>query len=157
MQDRTHTKTKNITNSSAKNTHQNTDTCKGIVIGAGNDRRRSGTADIGDRCRRDHAKIPVEELGEDVHTDNVDCKNEHAVNDPHRSFDQRIERSLRSEQGDDGVQQDAGKLFNSRKLPSGVIAQTRPRTVTNSVVQVPLSNMSRPIALRPSFMTRPIF
>ena len=116
IQDRTHAKTKNITNSSAKNTHQNTDTRKGIVIGAGNDRRRSGTADIGDRCRRDHAKIPVEDLGEDVHTDNVDRKNEHAVNDPHRSFDQRIERSLRSEQGDDGVQQDAGKIFNSRKL-----------------------------------------
>lgn len=31
--DRTHAKAKNITNSSAKNTHQNTDTRKGIVIG----------------------------------------------------------------------------------------------------------------------------
>ena len=35
------------------------------------------------------------------------------------------------------------------------MAQIRPSTVTNTVVQVPLSNISRPTLARPAFMAAP--
>ena len=58
----------------------------------------------------------MEQLGENVHTDNMENEDEHTVDDPHRSLDQSVQRRLRGKQSNNGIEKNAGKLIRGGQL-----------------------------------------
>ena len=111
-----HAETEKVTDRLAEDAHQNADTGIVGIVGDGDDRRGGRTADVGDRRCGDHAQIPMEQLGENVHTDNMENEDEHTVDDPHRSLDQSVQRRLRGKQSNNGIEKNAGKLIRGGQL-----------------------------------------
>ena len=83
LQQSTHAQTAEVADGSAKDAHQNTDTGEACVVSGSYDGSGSGAADVSQGCSGDHAQIPLEQLGQDEHQNDMDSQDHEAVDDPH--------------------------------------------------------------------------
>lgn len=99
-----HAESHEVSDGTAEDTHEYADTCVGGVICSRDDRGGCGTTDAGYRSGRAHAEIPVEELRQEEHENDVYSDDAKAINYPHRSGEEVDEGRGRSQHGDDGVE-----------------------------------------------------